>query len=361
MKVPLCRKHLSRRLENLSDCMLTNKKIRTTTVTDWALLSHRRHELAEAAFKNYHQYRNDVAEFPSTVRVIPSVKCSNNCGARCEGASYCHFEGLWHIRDVRATWMHQLTTVRRALQVYGCNSAKLIGLESIPVQDFCRMVSDLRSLGLQDVSATCADLSSVGMLFEQLAEAGLTRITLTMPSSSQESRAAVERDIKLAHEVGLPSPKINHVLLRSRARDLIGFLDWAGENALTVRLFNLISTSMTSQKVAREHMHWVEMLPLIEGQIAYVKAIDYTLSCRRKYMVTLQSGLLLELSLRVHLPEFAPDPVCSQCRLHRFCEEGLWGCGIRIGPDARAYPCLLRPELSFSFDKERDNGPSCYI
>ena len=39
---------------------------------------------------------------------------------------------------------------------------------------------------------------------------------------------------------------------------------------------------------------------------------------------------------------------CKSCHLAAVCAEGYLGCGIRITPDLKLSPCILRPELALS-------------
>ena len=134
--------------------------------------------------------------------------------------------------------------------------------------------------------------------------------------------------------------------------DLPMMLRWALGRGQRVRLFSLMRTPSASDAFGKEYVHWTSVAELLSDRLERVSVTNYVVSNRYRYEFFYSGGGIIETNMpTVALPgRLVVVPDCRLCKMHGLCEEGYLGCGVRLASDGRFYPCLLRPELSFTLE-----------
>jgi cyclic pyranopterin phosphate synthase len=235
---------------------------------------------------------------------------------------------------------------------YDYRRAKVGGLEPAPGR-LLGLLSGLCDLGFDDISLTTHGRGMNGKLSE-LQGAGLTRVTISIQHFDRDGyRRLTGRDglaealalVSEARAAGLAPLKVNRVLLRGHTSDLPDFLTWAQAEGVTVRLFDLMWQSGHDSHYGKYLVAWSEFLPLWEGDTERVGIRRYATSGRTRVQFHLRGGGVVETNLQQ--PKWHADAaVCRLCPQAEVCAEGYLGCGVRITPDLRLSPCILREDLS---------------
>jgi len=121
-------------------------------------------------------------------------------------------------------------------------------------------------------------------------------------------------------------------------------IDWIQAEDLTARLFDLIWQPQHDKYYLKYLVSWQEFLPLWEKQTERVIVKRYRTSWRTRILFKLRGGGGIEANLLQ--PKWrGTAPICQSCHLAAVCAEGYLGCGVRITPDLRLSPCILREDL----------------
>src|SRR5271157_81660 len=249
-----------------------------------------RYQRAEAVFHDVPIVSIDRVPFPLIARIILNMRCGYTCGIR----DICHREGLPDevaCRDLSLSDLRRLAFVREAL---GLQVAKLIGVETTRLSVFCEYVREVKTLGFSSVTATCA-IGVARRSIASLVAAGIDRITCSVHQFTNDVRNTIDALMMEADQLEVPV-KLNWVLTQHNVADLSALIEYIGHRKLTARLFSLIRTSHLAAANNHEPLHWTDMADLFSHEIASVRVVDYTVSCRRRYLTTLRSGATLDLS-----------------------------------------------------------------
>jgi hypothetical protein len=92
---------------------------------------------------------------------------------------------------------------------------------------------------------------------------------------------------------------------------------------------------------------WYDFLPLWESAVERLVIRRYSTAWRTRVLFVLRDGAGIEVNLMQPKWQSA-TAACKSCHLAAVCAEGYLGCGIRITPDLKLSPCILRPELALS-------------
>jgi molybdenum cofactor biosynthesis enzyme MoaA len=293
------------------------------------------------------------ADFPQTLRLVVSSHCEQRCQYPDEGRLWCHNEGL--VRDgVGAPRVGPLLDVARGFRErHDLRSVKIGGLEPhLGVTTFT-LIRELRAIGYEDVGFTTHGRGVNGHLGD-LRRAGLTRLTLSLQHLEREGyRRLTGRDglaqalelVDEAHRVGLSPVKVNRVLLAGHTDDLPAFVEWATGQRLHARLFDLMWQPGHEALHAKYFVPWQQFLPLWEPAVEAVRILRYPTSWRTRVLFRLRSGGTIEVNL-AETKSRSSAAVCRTCHFADVCAEGYLGCGVRITPDLKLSPCVLRNDLA---------------
>jgi len=299
---------------------------------------------------------SELKAYPNTLRIIGKLSCSSSCLLGSQQKNLCHREGMPHFLKKYIGDFAAIEDIVSITEMTQPDSIKIIGIANSNIDYVCRIVSALRDLGVKDISTTCAEFSLSDQIFPALANAGLSRATISVHGFSHIEKSSLEMTINILRNLDFRSIKVNRVLLASQISDLEQMINWVQENNLTLRLFSLIQTDNNKEYFEKESVHWASQLPIFKNKIERIEYEEFLVSNRIKLKMLLFGGGIIETNLPTiqSANRLVIIPECRTCKLKSTCEEGYFGCGIRFGPDSKVYPCLLRPELSFDF-----KGRSC--
>lgn len=292
--------------------------------------------------------------FPNTLRIVGKVNCWPTCVLGAPMNSFCHREGLAHLSQIQdGDFFPNINDIVNIWKATRPNSVKIIGAECGNVEIACKLIQAIRGIGCQNISTTCADISLVDQIFHMLVKAGLTRMTLSVHRFSDREKRSLIPVIEKLKNLQQESVKFNRVLLASTVNDLPDMIDWVNANKYTLRLFSIIQTPTTPTLFVHEYIHWTSVVQMFANRIERIDVTEYIVSNRIRYKIKMMGGGVIEVNMpTVCLPnKLVVAGECRSCELQAICEEGYFGCGIRLGSDGRVYPCLLRPDLSFKVER----------
>jgi len=291
--------------------------------------------------------------YPQALRLVLSSHCGQRCQYPDEQVLWCHNEGIARDALKNAAAERILDVVRSFREHRGIRRVKLGGLEPLLNRRLFDLLAAFRGIGIDDISFTTHGRGVNGHL-ANLRRAGLTRVTVSIQSFHGERNVqltgrnglAAQLDlVREARSAGLVPIKINRVLLRGWADDLPEFIAWLGAEQVTARLFDLMWQPGHEAFYEKYWVPWHEFLPLWESEVERLAVRHYARAWRTRVLFALRGGGGLEVNLMRPKSESA-TPVCRSCRLASVCAEGYLGCGVRITPDLKLSPCILRPELA---------------
>lgn len=253
-------------------------------------------------------------------RTINSLRISitNRCNLNC---IYCHHEG--ETRDINSEiTIETIKNIVKASKTFGVNKVKFSGGEPLMRDDFEDIIKSLPEL--KDISAT-----TNGILLESraqsLAESGLDRVNISLPSLSPEKYREVTggdinkvlRGIDAAVECLAPV-KLNMVLLRgindAEINKMMDFVRKYGGKVI-LQLIEL----MDFQKTSRYRVDIDAVEHFLESQASSIK--ERAMHRRKKYYI---DGVEVELVRPIDNTRF-----CANCSR------------LRVTSDGKLKPCLL--------------------
>lgn len=274
------------------------------------------------------------------------VAVTEACNLRC---FYCHKEGYEGSFELPLSDLVRVASVGRRL---GIEKVKITGGEPLLRRDIVDLVEGLASLGFEEISMT-----SNGVLLSELAlklaEAGLARVNVSLPSTRPEkykevtgvdAYEAVIEGVRAAKECGLDPVKVNFVVLRGVNSDEIEeAIEFARREGVILQLIELEPLGLALREYAKLH----EPLDGLEAQLAARAeevVVRHSMHARRQYRI---GDAWVELVKPMHNPEF-----CAHCTR------------IRLTADGKLKPCLMRndnlvdlvPALASGSDEELVNA-----
>lgn len=290
---PAGQKPMAATFESIVDFVRAQMRpLRHATASDAdVLLLRYRYERAETVFRDVRRVSTDRVPFPPIARIILNIRSRYNCGIQ----NMCHREGLPDDvanGDLSLPDLRRLAYVREA---FGLEVAKLIGVETTPLPVFCEFVCEVKKLGFRSITTTCA-IGVARCSIASAVAAGVDRITCSVHGFTGDVRITLDELVTEAGQRNVPV-KLNWVLIQHNVAELPALLQYIGHRKLTARLFCLIRTSHAAGANHDEPLHWTDIADLFLPEIVAVRVVDYTLSCRRKYLATLRSGAILDLSV----------------------------------------------------------------
>lgn len=296
----------------------------------------------------------DTVDFYRSLRLVTTSTCAMRCGFPGESTMWCHNEGQARNGVPAADLRRVADLVDQFRQRYGITSVVLAGLQPKLDGDLLWFVGRVRELGIDDVAFTSHGLGLERWL-EPLRDAGLTGLTLSVQSFARDGYREIMgidaldnamRVIELARELRL-RVAVNRVLLRGHTDDVAAVIGYVRRQDLWVRLYDLMWQPGHDDQFLRYFVSWQELVEAWRGDTERMTVWRYTRSGRVNIAFDLASGGRIETNLPLP-PAKADADVCATCEMAPACTEGYLGCGIRLTPDYRVQPCLLRPDLAVS-------------
>jgi cyclic pyranopterin phosphate synthase len=255
-------------------------------------------------------------------RTIKSLRFSltDRCNLNC---IYCHREG--ETRELKKEIPSEtIVNVIRAGQRFGVNKVKFSGGEPLMREDLEEIIEALPEL--KDISVT-TNGTFMGTRAQSLAESGLNRVNISLPSLVPENyRKVTGGDVKkvleginAAVDCGLTPVKLNMVLLKGiNDNDMDKMMDFTRkyEGNAILQLIELMDFRNT--KMYKVNIDEVEKS--LESKASEIK--ERAMHRRRKYFI---DGAEVELVRPIDNSHF-----CANCNR------------LRVTSDGRLKPCLLR-------------------
>ncbi len=255
-------------------------------------------------------------------RTIKSLRFSvtDRCNLNC---IYCHREG--ETRELKKELPTEtIVNIIRAGQRFGVNKVKFSGGEPLMRADFEEIIEALPDL--KDISMT-TNGSLMGSRAQSLAESGLNRVNISLPSLVPENYKKVTggdvrkvlEGINAAVDCGLTPVKLNMVLLKGiNDTDIEKMMDFTRkyEGNVILQLIELMDFRNTN--VYKVNIDEVEKF--LESKASEIK--ERAMHRRRKYFI---DGAEVELVRPIENSHF-----CANCNR------------LRVTSDGKLKPCLLR-------------------
>lgn len=254
-------------------------------------------------------------------REIKSLRISltNRCSLKC---IYCHREG--ETRDINNEMsVETIVNIVNASKTFGVNRIKFSGGEPLMRDDFENIIRALPEL--KDISATTNGMYLASRA-QSLADSGLTRINISLPSLSPEKyRNITGGDVSMvlsgidAAVECLAPVKLNMVLLKGiNDTEILKMMDFIRryEGKVILQLIEL----MDFQKTAKYKVNINEVEKFLESKASEIK--EREMHRRKKYYI---DGAEVELVRPIDNSHF-----CANCNR------------LRVTSDGRLKPCLLR-------------------
>ncbi len=254
-------------------------------------------------------------------RTINSLRISltNRCNLKC---IYCHHEG--ETRDIKIEMTARtVANIVRASKTFGISKVKFSGGEPLMRDDFEDIIAALPEL--KDISATTNGIFLASRT-QSLADSGLSRINISLPSLSPEKyRKVTGGDISRvlagidAAVECLAPVKLNMVLLKGiNDNEIEKMMDFIRkyEGKVILQIIEL----MDFQKAAKYKVNIAEVEKFLESKASDIK--ERAMHRRKKYYI---DGVEVELVRPIDNSHF-----CANCTR------------LRVTCDGRLKPCLFR-------------------
>jgi len=251
------------------------------------------------------------------------VSVTDRCNYRCV---YCMPEsGLsWVPRDELLTY-EEIARIVRIMASMGVSKVRITGGEPTLRSDIISLISAIRSIdGIEDIAMTTNGHTLAG-LADQLAEAGLNRVNVSIDSMDPDRFAELTRGgnlervlkgIAAARTAGLTPIKLNAVLL-------------AGENEDA--LFDLIS--YCEPNAEDTELRFIEYMPFEERRFETVPAEQIREKLRQRYTLSVsaprghsdgpaRSVQIAENGLKVGFISPLSEHFCATCNRLRLMADG---------------------------------------
>lgn len=298
-----------------------------------------------------------------TIRLIVTSLCNFNCSYPVESGKnkkWCHAEGIQGFDSFRklefcpdpdTASLIRLGKILRSLT--GISKIRLAGLEPTLRSDITELISGFKSLGFERVGIT-TNGSLLKGLAKDLVAAGLDEVNVSIHSLDRDTHSKITGvdclgevldGVRLCRELGIRAIKVNCVLLRrERMRsELRDFLKFAAENSVLLRLYQLFWLPSGNSWVEKYQVSWQHFYPLWKPFMRKTSIQSLTLPMRHRITFELTTGAIVEVDTFDQPKSSCPE--CQSCPYQFSCEEGLFGCGLRVTPDLHLSPCLYRDDL----------------
>ena len=253
------------------------------------------------------------------------ISVTDKCNFRC---TYCMpAEGLPWLKHAEILSYEEITRIARVAVTLGIEQIRLTGGEPLVRRDLSELVRQLRTIeGLRSVSIT-----TNGILLQQqaraLAEAGLTRINVSLDSLIREKFARLTRRDQmdrvlegldaLAHYPSIHPIKINAVALRNFSEEeVIDFVQFARRKAYVMRWIEFMPLDADQQWRKEDILTGGEIKAIIESAYGpLVPVIGDPSETARRY--TFSDGVG-----EVGFINPVSEPFCATCDRIRLTADG---------------------------------------
>ncbi len=271
------------------------------------------------------------------LRIVVTTRCNYRC-------VYCHGEGVELGRE-EVLNPRNIFLISLAARSLGISSVKITGGEPLVRSDVDRIIKSIVDAGIGDVSMTTNGFFLAERAGD-LAEAGLKRVCVSIPSLDEERYRFVTRvdgldrvlkGLEEAYRYGLRPITINVVVLKFfELTDLERFIDLASRYEARLRLIELEPLGLGAESFSRMHRDISDLIQFLER------------GCSKKYVRELNFRPVYVMSNGVEVE------IVSWFGNTKFCA----GCDrIRLTPWLSLKPCIARSDevaLKECFERYED-------
>jgi GTP 3',8-cyclase len=271
------------------------------------------------------------------------ISITNRCNVKC---FYCHHDGI--VPQEYEMSPNEIFRIAKVARGIGVRKIRLSGGEPLIREDIVDIVSKISSLGFKDVSIT-TNGTLLDRYADKLVNAGLNRVNVSFDTLKPETYHFItKRDyleqakngIKIAVESGLYPVKVNMVVMKGvNHHEIWDMFQFCQETGAILQLIELLKTDNCPDEEFLEDYHY-EMDDLEEELIKRADKVKTRrfMQDRKKYFV---DGGEIEVVKPMDNTQF-----CKNCTR------------IRITPDGKLKPCLLRNDNLIDFIEPMRQGKS---
>ncbi|MBI5459935.1 GTP 3',8-cyclase MoaA [Methanobacterium sp.] len=271
------------------------------------------------------------------------ISITNRCNVNC---FYCHHDGILPQKyEMTPEEIHRIAQVARDI---GVQKIRLSGGEPLIRDDIVKIVSKISSIGFKDVSIT-TNGTFLDKYADSLVEAGLNRVNVSLDTLKPKTyRFITKKDylqqakqgIISAAESGLYPVKVNMVVMKGlNHNEIWDMFDFCQENGAVLQLIELLKTDNCPDNGFIDDYHYKmdDLEEKLANMADKVKTRRF-MQDRKKYFV---DGGEIEVVKPMDNTQF-----CKNCTR------------IRITPEGRLKPCLLRNDNLVDFIEPMRQGKS---
>ncbi len=188
------------------------------------------------------------------------LSVTDRCNFRC---AYCLPSGC-HDPERAPLSLVEIDRLVRGLAGLGLEKVRVTGGEPTTRRDVCEIVEHIVAVpGIRHVGLTTNGYR-LARLASGLREAGLASVNVSLDSldpqrfarvTGRDQLDAVVQGVEAALDAGIPSVKVNVVLMRGlEAAEIERFLAWTERRPVTVRFIELMQTRDNQEFFARNHL-----------------------------------------------------------------------------------------------------------
>jgi len=255
------------------------------------------------------------------LRISITSLCNYNC-------FYCHLEGIEKVNDLLTP--NEIGIIAYAASALGIRKFKLTGGEPLLRPDIVDVVKEIASIKPLDLGMTTNGYY-LDNLANKLAEAGLMRVNISLPSLNPNKFRVVTginglsrvlKGIKAAINAGLNPIKINYVVLKGINDDEFwNMIEYARSIGAILQVIELEPIGI-SRDVFMKYYISISVFEKMIKEKAVKKIIRYSLHARPVY--TLDNGAVVEFVRWFCNPKF-----CMHCTR------------LRLTPDGKLKTCII--------------------
>jgi GTP 3',8-cyclase len=271
------------------------------------------------------------------------ISITNRCNVKC---FYCHHDGI--VPQEYEMSPDEIFRIAKVARGIGVRKIRLSGGEPLIREDIVDIVSKISSLGFKDVSIT-TNGTLLDRYADKLVNAGLNRVNVSFDTLKPDTYQFItKRDyleqakngIKIAVESGLYPVKVNMVVMKGvNHHEIWDMFRFCQETGAILQLIELLKTDNCPDSGFLDDYHY-EMDDLEEELVKRADKVKTRrfMQDRKKYFV---DGGEIEVVKPMDNTEF-----CKNCTR------------IRITPDGKLKPCLLRNDNLVDFIEPMRRGKS---
>jgi len=271
------------------------------------------------------------------------ISITNRCNVNC---FYCHHDGILPQKyEMTPDEIHRIAQVARGI---GVRKIRLSGGEPLIRDDIVEIVSKISSIGFKDVSIT-TNGTYLDKYADDLVEAGLNRVNVSLDTLKPETYQFItkkdylekaKQGIIRATESGLYPVKLNMVVMKGvNHHEIWNMFNFCKETGAILQLIELLKTDNCPDNGFIDDYHYkMDDLEMELADMADKVKTRRFMQDRKKYFV---DGGEIEIVKPMDNTQF-----CKNCTR------------IRITPEGRLKPCLLRNDNLVDFIEPMRQGKS---